>query len=498
MVIAVGALVSQDASAESSLTLAAIFSDKMVIQADKPVAIWGRAKPGAEVVVSLGEQSAQGDADEAGDWRVELPAGPAGGPWDMVVHAKPEKLIVRDVLRGEVWFCSGQSNMMWAFHALPNYADVVRKANDPQLRYFNVRSRPSAEKLEGLQGEWREISPANMPSCSAVAYFFGARIREATGSPVGLIVSAVGGTPIESWTDLETMKENAAFESSLDRFAQAMTDFPARQKEFENAVADWEIKVKEAEANGETRPRRPRPPLGDNHPNAPANLYNGMIHPLVNYDIRGILWYQGEANTGIDPVIYAEQFQAMIKSWRTIRDEPDLPFYFVQLPNFRVGLKALAVLRESQRKALQLPNTGMAVTIDVGDVADIHPENKLDVGERLARWALKNEYDQDIIPSGPLVQNAGMQDGNVIVTFDHADGLKTSNGEAPETFEVAGADRKFVPVSATIESDTIKIQPPENLTIAAVRYGWDSSPPVNLVNSEDLPASPFTIEVKPE
>lgn len=473
-----------------------IFSDKMVIQADKPVAIWGNASPGAEVVVSLGEQSTEGKADEAGNWRVELPDGPAGGPWDLVVEANPDKLVIKDVLRGEVWFCSGQSNMMWAFHALPNYTEIVKKANDPQLRYFNVKSQPSSEKLDDIQGEWREVTPANMHAFSAVAYFFGARIREATGSPVGMIVSAVGGTPIESWTDLETMEANPAFQASLDRFAKAKADFPVRQREYEKAVADWGDAVKEAQAKGEKPPRRPRPPLGDNHPNAPANLYNGMIHPLVHYAVRGVLWYQGEANTGIDPAGYAEQFQAMIQKWRAVWNEPDLPFYFVQLPNFRVGVQAFAVMRESQRQALQLPNTGMAVTIDIGDVADIHPKNKLDVGERLARWARKNEYDQDVIPAGPLVQKAEMQNGKVIVSFDYADGLKTTDGKAPETFEGAGADGKFVPVIATIEGDAISIEPPDKQVILTVRYGWDSSPPVNLVNSENLPASPFTIDVE--
>lgn len=484
------------ASAESAVTLPGIFSDQMVLQADTPAPIWGQARPGATVSVTLGELSAQGTADEKGNWRVDLPAGPAGGPWDLVVESDSVKLEIKDVLRGDVWLCSGQSNMAMAFHALANYAEIVAQANDPQLRYFRPqRIQPRSEKQSDLPGRWNAVTPRSMHSLSGVAYFFGRKIREATGRPVGLIISTAGGTPIESWTDLETMEANPAFEASIERFAQAKAAFPARMQEFNEEMAQWEIQAKEAEAKGEPRPRRPRMPLGDNHANAPANLYNGMIHPLVGYGIRGILWYQGEANAGIDAAIYAQQFQAMIQHWRQAWENPELPFYFVQLPNYRVGLRAWAVLRESQRKALQLPHTGMAVTIDVGDVAELHPSNKLDVGERLARWALKNEYGKEIVPSGPLIRKSELQDGKVIVYFDYATGLKTSDGEAPETFEAAGPDGRFVPVSAMIQGETIVIEPPDNEPVQTIRYGWDSSPPVNLVNSENLPASPFAIEV---
>jgi sialate O-acetylesterase len=494
--LCLGLLCPLVASAESALELPAIFSDQMVLQADKPAPIWGQARPGAKVAVTLDGLSAQGTSDEKGNWRVELPAGPAGGPWDLIVESDSEKLVIKDVLRGEVWLCSGQSNMAMAFHALPNYAEVVAQANDPQLRYFSARPvQPRSEKQSNLPGKWSDVTPKSMHSFSAVPYFFGRKIREATGKPVGLIISTVGGTPIESWTDLETMEANPAFEASLERFAQAKAEFPARMREFERELAQWEIQANEAKGKGEPPPRKPRMPIGDNHMNAPANLYNGMIYPLVGYGIRGILWYQGEANAGIDAAIYAEQFPAMIQNWRQAWGKPELPFYFVQLPNYRVGLKPWAVLRESQRKALQLPHTGMAVTIDVGDVAELHPENKLDVGERLARWALKNEYGKEIVPSGPLVRKADFHDGKVIIHFDYATGLKTSNGEAPQTFEVAGPDGKFVPVSATIQEETIVIEPPGQEPVQTIRYGWDSSPPVNLVNSENLPASPFAIEV---
>lgn len=484
------------AFAESELKLPSIFSDQMVLQSDKPAPIWGQAKPGSKVIVTLAELSAQGTTDDKGNWRVELPTGSAGGPWSLVVEADSQKIEIKDVLRGEVWLCSGQSNMMMAFHELPNYAEVVAQANDPQLRYFRPkRIQANAEKQSDLPGKWSAVTPKSMHSMSGVAYFFGQKIREATGKPVGLIISAVGGTPIEAWTDLETMESNPAFEAPLGRFAQAKAEFPAKMKDFEKAVADWEIQVKAAQAKGEAQPRRPRMPLGENHISAPANLYNGMIHPLAGYAVRGMLWYQGEANAGINPAIYGKQLPAMIQSWRQKWASPELPFYFVQLPNFRVGLKGMAVMRESQRGALQLPHTGMAVTVDVGDVADLHPKNKRDVGERLARWALKNEYGKNIIPSGPLIRKAVLQDGKVIVHFDYANGLKTSNGQSPQTFEAAGADGKFLPVSATIEGETIVVQQTENQVIKSIRYGWDSSPPVNVVNSENLPASPFLMEV---
>lgn len=494
--ISLGFLLPCVASAESALKLPAIFSEQMVLQADKPVPVWGQATPGAKVVVTLGELSARGTADSNGHWRVELPAGPAGGPWSLVVEADSVKLEMKAVLRGEVWLCSGQSNMAMAFHALPNYAAMVAQANDPQLRYFRPeRIQARAEKLTDLPGRWTEVTPKSMHSFSAVSYFFARKIREATGKPVGVIISAVGGSPIESWTDLATMQGHPSFAASLGRFAQAKAEFPAQMKEFEKHLAEWEVQAKAATAKGAPPPRRPRMPLGDNHPNAPANLYNGMIHPLVGYAVRGILWYQGEANAGIDPAIYAGQFPAMIQSWRHVWKDPELPFYFVQLPNYRVGLRGLAVLRESQRQALRLPHTAMAVTIDVGDVANLHPANKQDVGERLARWALKNEYGKDVVPSGPLVRKAELQDGKVIVHFDYAVGLKTSNGEAPKTFEAAGPDGKFVPVSAVIQEETIVIQPPGTGAIQTIRYGWYSSPPVNVVNSESLPASPFAIDV---
>ncbi len=481
---------------EPSLKLPSFFSDQMVLQADKPAPIWGQAKPGAKVVLTLGGLSAQTTTDDNGNWRADLPAGPAGGPWNLVVEADSEKLEIKEVLRGEVWLCSGQSNMAMAFDALPNYAEVATRANDPQLRYFRPQKvQASAEKLTDLPGKWVDATPKNMHSFSAVPYFFGQKIREATGRPVGLIISAVGGSPIESWTDMATLKANPSFEASLGRFEQAKSEFPARLKELDKELADWELQVKVAETKGETPPLRPAMPLGDNHIKAPANLYNGMLYPLVGYAVRGMLWYQGEKNAGIDAAIYAGQFPAMIQSWRHAWNDPELPFYFVQLPNYRVGLQTWAVLRESQRRAVQLPHTAMAVTIDVGDVAELHPANKLDVGERLARLALKNEYGKDIVPSGPLVRKAEFHDGKVIVHFDYAAGLKTSNGEEPQTFEAAGPDGKFAPVSATVQGETIVIQAPAKAAIHTVRYGWDSSPPVNLVNSENLPASPFAMAV---
>lgn len=624
--------------------LPAIISDNMVLQQGVKLRIWGNAKPGERVIVTLKDKSASTVADAQGHWQVWLDPLKAGGPLELSVKGD-NVLTVKNVLVGEVWLCSGQSNMEWPLVNTIGGAETVAQANYPEIRLFTVTKNTSATPLADLEGHWLVTTPDDAAHFSAVGYFFGRELYQQLKVPVGLINSSWGGTPAEAWTRHEALLSSPDLKPILDKYESSLNAMPQAKEAYARALAEWEEKNlyidagNKGEALGYADPKAatadwskmdlPKqfetagllidgavwfrkelelpaswagkdlvvnlPPIDDQdttyfngtkvgaigretlnsymvprkyvvpgslvragrnviavrvfdsageggfsrggafsigptdadsislrgvwdykveqalepkHPdwgsrpeaigvsnqNNPSVLYNAMIAPLVPFAIRGAIWYQGESNAG-RAYQYRTLFPTMIRDWRSAWGNT-FPFYFVQLANWHANKAEpdesdWAELREAQMMTLRQPQTGMAVTIDIGDENDIHPRNKLDVGRRLAAWALAGSYGQKVIPSGPLFDSYVIKDNEVRIRFKHADGLKTIDGGPVKGFAIAGEDHKFVWANARIEGDTVIVSSPKISKPVAVRYGWADNPIANLYNKAGLPASPF-------
>lgn len=621
------------ACAAAAIELALPFGDGMVIQRDVPVPVRGVAEPGAEVTVALAGRTASGRADASGRFRVELPPAAPGGPFELTVASGGERLVLSDVLVGDVWLCSGQSNMEWTVADSMNAAEEIAAARDPRVRHFKVPRSWAAEPAATLAGgAWEPTDPEHAGGFTAVGWFFARELRRHLDVPIGLVHSSWGGSRIEPWMsagslglDRAAVAELLARERDYERgvlerirarigelpehdagmaggravwadpglvdSAWPRIEVPARWEEAGwegmDGIAwyrtDFELSAGEAAAgirlglgkiddsdrawvNGHevgatewawNRPRlyevppaalvpgrnalavrvedtgggggiwgepgllfveaagRRRPLAGswrfspgavtvnlDEHKNqVPTMLYNRMIHPLSEFPVRGVLWYQGESNAGPDDAFeYRNLFRAMIEDWRRERGAPRLPFLFVQLASYMPAVaepseSSWALLRESQAAALALPATAMAVTLDAGDAADVHPRDKQTVGRRLALAARAVAYGEELVHSGPVYRRHEIADGRVTIEFDHAaGGLVARGGEAgsPGGFAIAGADRRFAWADATIDGDRVVVESDRVPDPIAVRYAWADNPDrANLYNREDLPAAPF-------
>jgi len=488
-------------SAAAAVRPAAVFSDHMVLQRGGPVPVWGWAAPGEKVTVSIAGQTVEAAAAEDGRWRVTLAALKAGGPHTLVVKgAGSEAVTVHDVLVGEVWLASGQSNMnmpidwgVFGKWGSPECTAALAKIDDPELRMFLVGTKMSPKPARDVSGVWKVAKGNAVLKWSAAAYFFGVELRRELGVPVGIVKSAVGGTVIESWMSREALLAvSPDLQSSFDRWDRRVAAFS--EEAYQKELAEWRKKADAAKAEGKRPPRRPV--RVTEHNRMPSCLYNGMIAPLVPYAMRGVLWYQGESNAG-NASAYARRFPAMIRQWRKDWGQAEMPLLFVQLANFRQRKtepsdSAWAELREAQRLALSEPNTAMAVAIDIGDAGDIHPKNKQDVGKRLALGALKLAYGRDVVYSGPLYKSMTLEDGTVRLRFTHVGGGLVAKGGGPlKGFAVAGEDGKFVWADATIDGDTVVVSSDAVAKPVVVRYGWADNPECTLYNAEGLPASPF-------
>lgn len=483
--------------ARADVKLPSIFSEHMVVQADAKVPVWGWAEPKEEVRVALAGAKASATADVNGRWRVTLGKLPAGGPHKLVVTGKKNKLEVGDVLVGEVWLGSGQSNMAMTVNRCLNFEQEQKAADLPQVRMFTVRSGPTTEPQADCQGSWAVCTPETVGGFSATAYFFGRELQAALKKPVGLINSSVGGTPIESWISADAQRAEPNLKPFLAAIDEANAKFdPAVAKAtYDKQVAKWQKDVVAAKAAKKPLPQKPRDPLATRKlKGGVGGLYNGKIAPLVGYGIRGALWYQGEANSQPGKAQYYQtQLSLLVREWRRQWNQGEFPFAWVQLPNFGGGRPEWVVVREQMRKTLAVPNTGMAVTTDIGEAKDIHPRNKQDVGKRLALWALAKVYGQAIPYSGPMIASHAVSGDRVVLTFDHAEGMK-AGGAKLLGFEIAGADNKWHPAEAKIEGATVVLSSPEVKTPTAARYNWAEEPTGNLTNNTGLPASPFTTE----
>jgi sialate O-acetylesterase len=644
--LAFGMVLSFSSAASADVTLPALVGDNMVVQQGVPVRIWGKAAPGERVTVSMAGKSAAATAGADGRWEVRIGPFEAGGPHTMTVAGR-NTVTVRNVLAGEVWVGSGQSNMEWPLQDARNGAEEIAKATYPEIRLFTVAKRTSLTPLDDVEGRWAVCSPDTVGSFSAVAYFFGRELHGRLGVPVGLIHSSWGGTPAEAWTSREALSAEptlapmvVALDASAKDLPSAMARYQAEQRawaeknlardagnkglglgyakpdldesgwepmrlpqQWESAGLDldgavwfrktvdvpaawagkeltlafgpiddvdttyfngtevgatgpetpssWTVPRKYAVPGSLVRPGRnvvalrvfdhgggggfggsttdmalgpaggealplsgewrykieaaakvrpdfstqPAAPLGAGNPNAPTVLYNAMLAPLTPYTIRGAIWYQGESNAD-RAVQYRTLFPAMIRDWRRAWGEGDFPFLFVQLANWQPrkpepSESGWAELREAQTMTLALPATGMAVAVDIGEADDIHPRNKQDVGRRLALWALAKTYGRDVEHSGPLYSSHAVEGNTIRVRFNHAKGLRTSDGGEVEGFAIAGPDKKFVWAKARIGGDSVVVWSDAVSRPTAVRYAWADNPAANLYNGAGLPASPF-------
>jgi len=629
---------------EADIRLPAVVGDNMVLQRGIEVPLWGWADPGEEVRLSVSwhrmERRTTAGAD--GKWTFTVKTPPAGGPYEITLAGK-NTVTLKNVMAGEIWVCSGQSNMEWPLHSVNNAEAELAAADYPNIRLFTVQKKIATAPEADCTGRWSPCNPETVPGFSAVGYFFGRYLHKELGVPVGLINTSWGGTVAEAWTRggaLETMPE---FKTLMNRIAKAranpdaalqkyQTELDAWQKRIDSAGAQgraaiepgfddsgwqpmelpaaWEqaglsnfdglvwfrkvVEVPDAWAgkevmlelgpiddqdttwvngvkvgahtgpgkwqalrkykvdasivkagrnvvtvqvldtggggglNGQpgqmklkplesddadaislagtwrykvgydlaSMPPQPQPPVWVNNPNAPTVLYNGMIAPLVPFGIRGAIWYQGESNAG-RAYQYRELFPLMITNWRQDWGLGDFPFLFVQLANYMAtqpepGESNWAELREAQTMTLQLPNTGMATIIDIGEANDIHPRNKQDVGKRLALWALAKTYGRDTVYSGPLYKSMAIQDNKIVLRFDCVGGGLVARGDGPlQGFAIAGQDRKFVWAQAEIKGNTVVVSSEGVAKPVAVRYAWADNPICNLTNQAGLPASPF-------
>lgn len=451
LIAAIGSSISQ-----ADVKLNPLFSDGAVLQRGQVVPVWGTADDGEEVTVEFGKQKVSTKA-EGGKWRVDLQSLEAGGPFAMKISGK-NTVEIKDLLVGEVWLASGQSNMEWRINQIDPKKEIQSKANTPNVRMFTVKRATAAEPLTEHTGEWKPSNPENVGAFSAVGYFFALHLHEKLGVPIGVVSSSWGGTPAQAWTSIEGFEGHPELKGYADGAAALKS----------------------------------KPPEKGPGPNQPASLYNGMIAPIVPYAMKGVIWYQGESNAG-QAKQYQTLFPAMIADWRNKWKQGDFAFLFVQIAPFH---KMPPEIREAQLVTLsKSANTAMAVTTDVGDEKNIHPAAKQPVGERLAIAARAIAYGEKIEYSGPLYDSMKASGDEIELSFKHiGGGLVAKDGDL-KGFTIAGDDGAFVPAKAVIKGDKIVVSAEAVKSPKAARYGWANMPDVNLYNKEGLPASPFRTDL---
>lgn len=495
--------------ARADVRLPKIFSDNMMLQRDLPVRVWGWADPGEKISVALAGRQAAAQAGQDGGWAVEMPALKEGENLELTVAGK-NTVTLKNVIVGDIWLCSGQSNMEWGLGSCLDAAEDIKGANFPsirQIKFNHVKS--GAGESDAPVGGWQVCSPQTAGGMTGVGFYFAHEIFAKTGVPIGILDDNWGGTAIEPWVAPEGMAllpelKQAIIDTQNAAAAYRTNTLPRAIEAMERWIAETRVAIEKG--GSLTRaPRIPNPPeLGW------SDIYNGQIYPIVRFPIKGALWYQGESNGGEGETYYTKMC-ALVGGWRKVWGQGDFPFYYVQLANFEganddpAGGNGWARLRCAQTKALSIPNSGMAVIIDIGEAGDIHPRNKYDVGLRLSRWALARDYGQkDLEVSGPLFREMKIENGKARLSFDHVGtGLMVGkkDGRAPtvedangalKRFAIAGADKKWQWADAVIDGKTVVVSSPAVAEPVAVRYAFSQNPAgANLYNREGLPASPF-------
>lgn len=482
----------------ANVSLPDILGDSMVLQQNKKVPIWGIAEVGETVIVTFGKQKLTVVANAKGKWRIDLkPLKADFSPQTLTIEGK-NKIELKDILVGEVWLVSGQSNMQWTLLQSINGEAEVAKANHPNIRLFNVSREVAFKKKQGKLGEWKICNPESVKDFSGAGYYFGVELERELKVPIGLINSSYGGSQAEAWTPVEYLSANPDLKATVERTRIWDEERPRVKIEYAEAIKKWREESEKQKAAGVRPSPSPGVPDALRDYRVAASIYDGMIAPLMPFAIRGAAWYQGESNEA-----RAEQYNillpTMIRAWRERWSQGNFPFGVIQLPNYR-SIKAepeesaWSFIREAQRKtAVNTPETGLIVTIDIGEPNDIHPKNKLDVGKRLAVWALKDIYERKLIDS-PKFTKAEIKGSKIILTFESVgSGLRIKDGEKLDEFAIAGADKKFVWAEAKIVGkNKIEVSSPKILAPLAVRYAFNSNPKhPNLTNDSGLPASPF-------
>ena len=439
----------------AKLWLPTLLSDNMVLQQESDVKIWGWTTDTAETITVYGSWNNEKVEVKAyqGSWSVQLPTPSYGGPFTLTIEGH-EKIVLKNVLIGEVWVCSGQSNMEWTPEmGLVNAEEEIAGASHENIRFFTVPKHTATTPQDNTSGNWSVCSPETMKNFSSVAYFFGRKLNEDLEIPIGLINTSWGGTPVEAWIDEKLIKADKELNEAAEKL---------------EPVAWW--------------------------PNEPGLAYNAMIYPLLNFEIAGCIWYQGESNRQNNPSYY-RSFPLMIEAWRKDWDN-EFPFYFVQIAPYKYDdprASDAAFVRDAQLNTLKtVAKTGMAVTNDIGNLENIHPTNKQDVGRRLALWALAKTYDKkDVVYSGPIYSKMETKKNKITLHFDHADGGLEKNGKMLSEFTIAGDDQIFYPAKAKIKGSTVMVSASEVKNPVAVRFAFTNGSLPNLFNKEGLPASAF-------
>jgi sialate O-acetylesterase len=497
---AVCAAVVMTAVAGAQVRPNALFSDHAVLQSGMDVPVWGMAAPGEKVTVSVDGRKTSATADAAGKWMVRLKKLKAGGPFEMTIAgsgvgnaAGEAPIVVHDVLVGEVWLGSGQSNMVFNVskkghppYGLMDEEKEIAAANYSQVRMFTVKDTKSYDPQTDVRGEWKVCSPETVPDFSAVGYLFARDLNQALKTPVGIVLAAYGASTAEAWLPREAMMHDAQLKPMIDRF-------DARENYFREMPGANDADAPPAPQTLNARPGRPgslRDPVQDQH--QPTVLWNGEIAPIVPYAIRGAIWYQGESivDGPAGLMRYSHAMETLVREWRAAWGEGDLPFFAVQLPPLK-NVSNNPLVREQQAKILSVPNTGLAVTLDIGDPTNVHPKNKEPLGVRLTDLALAKAYGKKMEYSGPVYAGMKVEASAIRVKFTHAEGLAGKGGPLA-WFQIAGADEKFVDADAKVDGDSVIVSSPQVSAPVAVRYAWDNYPDTaNLVNGAGFPAAPF-------
>lgn len=479
--------------AHAAIRLPSLISNNMVLQQKTKVALWGWASAGEKVSITSNwnNKTTSITADANGKWLTYITTSKAGGPYTITFKGSNE-IKVSNVMLGEVWLASGQSNMEFfvaktsnaSYTGVIDFEKEMKEANFPNIRQIDVANKNAGEPQDDFKGDWKMCSPQTVDTFSAVAYYFAKKLYNETGFPIGIINSTWGGTVIESWMKRDVLVSDADFKPTVDKYEELAANYSKAVEDYNAAMDKWR--------HDTTKPRPASVVLSRaaNPDKARYRLYNAMIAPLAPYTLRGVIWYQGE-NNAPNAIQYRRLFPAMISSWRSDFKNPDLPFYFVQISPHR---SQNPEIRDAQFYIYRtVAHTGMEVTTDNGDSLNIHPRNKKLVGERLALWPLHNEYGKkDIVYSGPLYKSMKVDGNKIRVRFDYVDGgLISNDGQDLKEFTIAGDDKKFVAAKAMIEGNEVVVWSDNISKPAAVRFAWKNIPNPNFYNKAGLPASPF-------
>ena len=495
-------------AAHAELKLPAIFGDRMVLQQKQADPVWGWDAPGTPITVSFAGQTKTTSADAAGKWTVKLDPMPANATPATLTVQGTTKREIGDVLVGEVWVCSGQSNMEWAVNKCWDGDLEAMAAKFPLIRLISVPIKGTQEAQYDFKGEWAACSPQTVGSFSAVGFFYGRLLHEILGVPVGLIDNAWGGSAAEAWVRRDVLEQDARFKPLMERTlkTEANATDAAVLAKYDADLAAWKIKAEEDKKAGRTPSRVPNSPAGWLSGNArPGNIYNGSLLPTIGYGIKGAIWYQGESNAA-RAAEYTDLFPLMISNWRKDWAQGDFPFYWVQLADFKgeqpqPGNSEWAELRESQTKTMSaIPNGGQAVIIDLGEAADIHPRDKRDVAERLARWALVKDYGLKMVHRSPEFKSADFTGSKAVLTIDlfGSEKLRAHDTNELKGFAICGEDQKWTWAEAKFTGkDNIEVTAKDVPSPIAVRYAWSDNPICNLTSAEGLPLTPFRTDSFP-